>query len=147
MVWIMPQVLKVWKARSQTRLMTQHTRQSRCHAEWKASNPRTGGAEPEHPGAKPMMRHVFVTGSSRGLAQQVAKPGNKGRALTLKHEGETWLQGLAASSAVTGSMDDFDALSDRDDFDNAVLTEGRDISLESPHLSTYALLHLEELYA
>ena len=48
---------------------------------------------------------------------------------------------------MTGSMDDFDALSDRDDFDNAVLTEGRDISLESPHLSTYALLHLEELYA
>ena len=102
MVWIMPQVLKVWKARSQTRLMTQHTRQSRCHAEWEASSPRTGGAEPEHPGAKPMMRHVFVTGSLRGLAQQVAKPGNEGRALILKHEGETWLQGFERSDWLHG---------------------------------------------
>ena len=86
---------------------------------------------------------MFRKGSLSGLAQNVQS--SRGRAVTVKHEGESFIAGLLQNSAATGTMDDFNELCDHECFSNSVVTDGHSVEINNPHLCAYIAMHAEEI--
>lgn len=142
-VWLPSQALQAWQRCMQYRADKAWAQRHVELVGWKSIPADQEGRQPlVRPGGNPMLKHVYRKGLLHGLAYDMQQ--YRGRATSLKHEGNIFLNSLMASSSAAGTMDELNVLMDHGLYSRSVLTAGHDIMVDNPHLCAYIAMHAAE---